>query len=550
MKQELFKSSVRSRFIKNLLCNTKIPIYNTVRIGDYIIKNCKYIYNISLIKCTKSGTLEGTGEFITLDDTFYWDADKVNETHSFTSNTGYYDSETHEWLGNYLRAYRDMKGINLMPFYNCFSGVYTDRFKLKYMEDTQGTYIGVYQGNSSYDTFVQGTETFNEAYIEKNPFKIFRVPVKLNKKYTIALDCDSNIRIAPAFINHGKLLEVSIGSRKLSLTDLYIQNKDSDGAMHPLSVNITNSEFIHPFIYTTTNNNQTKINGVVAEEDTGLTYEQLFQRYEKYFYLLIQVPSDNTSGLVILEGDYAEASVDKVFSNEIISEQVEDIVQTTTDYYGDISEYKLNNITDRNNKNYISSCPWISYAEVADLPFTNNQLNKPLIDISILDSSGNPFVYDFGYMEFCIKPNIYNNYNVAIYSWIPIIEGKIYIKLGNEISSKEISPYDPRNDDPFLDNMLISKLSLLQFNDEISYPFSDVLIEYLLLNVIDSADEISDDIKRIQRWFGVQSSPNFTYGAWNNALRIDVFNTTKYIKTIPHLDIVGYVDRNVESTTL
>ena len=87
-----------------------------------------------------------------------------------------------------------------------------------------------------------------------------------------------------------------------------------------------------------------------------------------------------------LEGDYTEASVDKVFSNEIISEQVEDTIQTTTDYYGDISEYKLNNITDRNNKNYISSCPWISYAEIADLPFTNNQLNKPLIDISILDT--------------------------------------------------------------------------------------------------------------------------------------------------------------------
>lgn len=783
MKQELFKSSVRGRFIKNLLCNTYIPTYDTVRPGDYIIKNCKYVYNISLIQCTKSGTLEGTGEFITLDYTFYWNTYKVNESQKFTSNTGYYDSETHEWLGNYLRAYRDMKGINLMPFYNCFSGVYTDRFKLKtevitnkynslsnitfmfnetlnttgmskqiypefrtiensmlnngnivsdsdhkcvyfridpdimyyiensleyrysvgytkdtpsvgskvyyetssflsklqHVEDTSckymvlyfsqdvpnkdiivyaastfniefessayhsfgkfnklvivknnmmymniqkdlvgimnvysgswgtstgvqdtisimsGTdvenstlinwmmlngktvyntsiskqksvnYLSVYQSSSSYDTYTQGTKEFNDAYMEKTPYKLFRVPVKFNRTYTIALDCASTIKIAPAFINHGKLLEVTIGSKKLSLTDLYIQNKDSAGSIHPISADITNSEFIHPFLFSLPNNNQTKVSNVVAQEDTGLTYEQLFHRYEKYLYLLIQIPKDNDSGLTILEGDYTEASVDKVFSNESAKEQSDvEFYNQRSETYVPISYERNKNTnmidmdTGKPNPYYVSSCPWISKVMMttSDIVFSENgSLSTKILDVKLLNSSGNPLDYDIGYMEYyCIKEYDSKGNQVPvllIYSWIPLNEGiKVRITYSNHSSKSSYYPYDPRNDDAFLDQMLISKLSLLQFNDNMSYPFSDVLIEYLLSNVIDSDDEISDNIKRIQIWFGVQNSPEFTYGAWNNALRIDVFNTVKYINTIPHMDIIGYVDKNVESTTL
>lgn len=807
MKQELFKSSVRGRFIKNLLCNTYIPTYDTVRPGDYIIKNCKYVYNISLIQCTKSGTLEGTGEFITLDYTFYWDAYKVNESQRFTSNTGYYDSETHEWLGNYLRAYRDMKGINLMPFYNCFSGVYTDRFKLKtevntkkynslsnvvfkfndtlnttgmgeqiypsfgviensdigindedghydsyyikeypdssrkciYFKCSENTayyivstlnpqvnhytmgyseeipslgstvyqvefsgdsfvhftdnlsykyivinfntdlatelvkvcsasvfdvhyestadytgmnrssfnkliissdmlaymykseyetytyypyengwmsnggyfdavpdtisivggtdsendsliswilfngvtvyntsitkqrvvnYLSVYQSSSSYDTYTQGTKEFNDAYMEKTPYKLFRVPVKFNRTYTIALDCGSTIKIAPAFVNHGKLLEVSIGSKKLSLTDLYIQNKDSNGNIHPISVDLTNSEFIHPFVFSLPNNNQTKVSNVVAVEDVGLTYEQLFQRYEKYLYLLIQIPKDNASGLVILEGNYLEAPVNKVFSNETIGEQsdVEFYNKQTRTYFVESCERNMNTnminpITNKPNPNYISSCQWVTRVNTRQntIKFApDGTLSTQIFDVEILNKNGNPLDYNIGYTEYHFSQEEMEEKGakitvtiLSIYSWIPLSAGmRVKITYSNDSHQSAYFPYDPRNDDSFLDSMLLSKLSLLQFNDNVSYPFADVLIEYLLSNVIDSADEISDNIKRIQMWFGVQNSPEFTYGAWNNALRIDVFNTAKYINTIPHMDMIGYVDKNIESTTL
>jgi hypothetical protein len=43
----------------------------------------------------------------------------------------------------------------------------------------------------------------------------------------------------------------------------------------------------------------------------------------------------------------------------------------------------------------------------------------------------------------------------------------------------------------------ITPLQLLAANTNISYPFSDKLVEYLLGNVITSADDIDDNIKRV-----------------------------------------------------
>lgn len=40
-------------------------------------------------------------------------------TTNYTSNSSTYDSETHEYFGNYLRWYRDLHDIDLMPYYNC-----------------------------------------------------------------------------------------------------------------------------------------------------------------------------------------------------------------------------------------------------------------------------------------------------------------------------------------------------------------------------------------------------------------------------------------------
>lgn len=533
MRQRFFTSTAQTRLIKNILSNTPIPIYDTVRPGDYIIKNCKYIYNISLIKCTKSGTLEGTGEFITLDYTFYWGIDKLNETERLRDNTGFYDSRVHEWLGKYLRAYRDMVGINLMPFYNCFSGVYTSRFNLVPININNKYIISVYESTQSYDTYSQGSEEFNNTYIDKNPYKILQIPIKLNRKYTIAIDCDSTVRIAPAFINHGHLVKVNIGTDQLSLTELLINGEDSS-----LSIEKTNTVFLEPFVIDINSKNQTAVNGIITEEDIGLTYEQLLQRYEKYLYLLIQLPSANTSSIVVLEGDYANVDCNNIFSLENINELNLNIYNNIIENEYEVLAFKTNEFTT------ISSAPYMACLNIENLSFIKNKLFAYIFSITSQESYGN--------LEYYFTPATEtSNYNLYIFSYVPITVGTIFnISWCNfeDISiEKIISANNIQENDALLDEFLLSKLSLLQFNDQKNYPFADRLIEYLTLNVIDSADEISDNIKRAQDYFGVSGRKYSTYGAWNNYLRIIVYLRSIRDKILTHLDNNGYIDKIVES---
>jgi len=108
------------------------------------------------------------------------------------------------------------------------------------------------------------------------------------------------------------------------------------------------------------------------------------------------------------------------------------------------------------------------------------------------------------------------------------------------------------------DNLLKSSLQLLQMNTNISYPFADRLVEYLVDNAITPMDNISENIKRLQ-WLlldrykeGKQSSgiPSIgkNYGIWDD----------KYVAVLYKLaieenlldtktDILGYVDKDIEA---
>lgn len=553
MRQRFFTSTAQTRLIKNILDNTYIPIYDTVQPGDYIIKGCKYIYNISLIRCIKSGNLEGDGEFLTLDYSFYWGVPKLNHTEKLRDATGFYDSKVHEWLGRYLRAYRDMVGINLMPFYNCFSGVYTSRFTLipidyvnKYTNEgitssVVGSKISVYESEQSYDEYSQGTEEFNAKYVEQSSYKILQIPIKLNRTYTIAVDCDSTVRVAPAFINHGHLVKVKLGTTELSLTDIIIDNKDEQGIISPISIEKTNTVFTKPFTIFINNKNQSIVDGIITKDDIGITYEQLLQRYEKYLYLLIQLPRDNTSSVVVLEGDYTNLSTEKIFSLESIEMKENNIFDEPEVYEASVEYSSVNTLTN------ISDAPYVAYLNVEGLKFDGDHLKSLILSIEPDDS--------YGYQEynFSIKQLPEGIFNLQIFSYIPIAEDtKFTIKYVNPILDDNDVLYSYPTEsvltnNELLDELLLSKLSLLQFNDEKNYPFADTLIEYLTLNVIDSAETISDNIKRTQDYFGGLNRIDSTYGAWTNYLRSIIYLDTRQDKKVTHLDNNGYVNRAVES---
>ena len=134
-----YENNLISGFIKYLISKTNLPIYNYVEDGDFLIKGCNYLYRGNVIRCLKTGMLnqdkyhdirddieEAEIEFIEHYQLF--ESKQSGNIFNFTSNRSYYDFETHRYLGEYLRAYKGVTDINLMPFYNCFSLNSTNKF--------------------------------------------------------------------------------------------------------------------------------------------------------------------------------------------------------------------------------------------------------------------------------------------------------------------------------------------------------------------------------------------------------------------------------------
>lgn len=378
MRQEFFTSTIQGRFIKSLLHDTWLPIYNTISIGDYIIKDYLYIHKKTLVKCDKSGIF-GKDARLHIISHYNFGEKYLKYTEKFQSPYNYYDSSTHEWLGKYLRCYRDIYELNLMPFYNCFSG--------NYLPNTIIRKDGI-------------ISTITKDY------KVAKIPIKFNTKYTIAIDCASDVYVAPAVIDKGNYVNVTTSLTEVNLTSRLCENN---------IVCKNNLSFKNPFIYEVENKNPQT--------------EQFYQRYENKLYMLIQVPVNNYSSIVVLEGDY-------------------------TDSHNDIEK-------------------------------------------------------------------------------IINVEG-----IG-ELSNKEIN------------ELFIGRLSLLQMSDNVSYPFADRLIEYLLWNTISSLDSIGDNIEWAQEMIQAYAiQDEFILGVWDNYLRYTIYRFYNKDKKSKHVDINGFVDKDVEKFLL
>lgn len=359
--QEYFNTSIMSKFVKNLLKNTYIPVCDTVNKGSFLIEGYTYIYETNLIKCTKTGylggryvqpTIYGTSEIkdqlsfhiestdpqghliqtsentdgdlynnysfeisddgnlleideeilerysfeitdaghLLITDSFNEYKDKYAEyttlrsyefgkkynkyTQNYISNSSYYDTKTHEYLGRFLRCLRDVRGIDLMPYYNIYSDNYLTNFRIS-------------------------EDGFQEYYT--NTFKILKVPIKFNQKYTIALDCPSEVWICPAlFCGDMPLVFKQQFEDDIAMTDVlneygnYIKNYSS-------------VSFRSPIVYEVENISEDSKYG-----DVDCSY---FQQYERNLCLLIQLPSSITTSIVILEGDYTKVGTERIVNN-------------------------------------------------------------------------------------------------------------------------------------------------------------------------------------------------------------------------------------------
>lgn len=325
MIQEFFKTTLISKFIKQLLANSPVPIYKLIFDNDDMVADCLYTYKDKLLRCTKSGRFKGVRGTLGRNDYLYVQEPlRVNEgsmtittfkdgeyrfteapfavtdnvvnvqmhteaefdivatlrpdtyvpgqTQVHISNINYYDEETHLKLGEYLRYLNNLYDLDLMPLYNCFNYKIANNVTLYQRREQQAN------GESR---VVSGVSE-----IASSKTKTYLVPIKFDKTYTIALESSFPVKMKAVFYNNGIMTDPS---GQLYLSD-YL-----DEAV----INYNSTQFSHPITYTLTNTQAVK-----TDADTSVSYYSMLHKYERYLYLAIQVTSDNTSSLAVLEGDY------------------------------------------------------------------------------------------------------------------------------------------------------------------------------------------------------------------------------------------------------
>ena len=286
MLQKFHTTTLQSNYIKYILNNFYIPTVPFTSNILHITQGNTYIHDGYFVIAKVSSALPPIREAIqknSLDyakyfikqEPYVFGKQYPGLTTNYKSNTIDYDSTTHYYLGEYLRAYKAYYNIDLMPYYNCFSNEYLNYIKLE--KSNHGKII------------------YNDTTTNTN-FTIISVPIKFCQKYTIAISCPSEVLMLPVFVDKKGILKTK--TNELNSLDYW-------GKSYP------DLRFDSPIVFESPH-----INSVSDTTQAAL------QTYDRYLKLLIQVPSNLKSSIVVLEGEFHNT---KTNSKRIINTSEEDI---------------------------------------------------------------------------------------------------------------------------------------------------------------------------------------------------------------------------------
>lgn len=403
-----------------------------------------------------------------------------NITGRYTSKILGYDADTHFYLGQYLRMMRDIFDLDMMPFYNCYCG------------DTLSDVDFDSQGN----VYTSSANSF---------YKIMSVPVRFGKTYTIAFNSELPVEMITVIYGRKGIIQSKtdnlndiISSDENSVSKNTYQSFQKMSFTHPITIR---TKSWHQLYKSYTRGKYGKLVDEAPDVEMSIedgNYDQGLGQFEKYLRLLIKVPSNNKSSLVVLEGDYGlgqKQESGNVNSVTFTNQSIWDSTVNSKTVSGDLIRPK----------------------------YVQNKL-KPKEEYRIVLNE----IANHGETEETIP---WTDTNTDT-----LFEG---------------------NDETYVVSPLLSPLGLLQLSDGNNYAFSNRLIEYLLQNVINPLDEFTKDVERIQAY--ATSIENklknkstytaaYTPGVWDYSLREYLFNLVKdSIYVNKRVDLTGYVDKDVET---
>lgn len=461
----------------------------------------------------------------------------LNFTRNFPIQNNIYDSDTHEYLGEFLRFQRDYLGVDLMPLYNCFSNrvcnnlnisINQPEYGLRDKRDENGNII--YRELPTLDeeeehahirevpkipvkeSYVKGTKKLKKQFYSRDKdFVIYMVPIKFFKEYTIALDCATSVEICCGL--YGDYLEelpelVLLNNDQLKVPPVNTTQFISDltyRRYNGLTFNtpivwsgIPYSDF-YTIVKQCASAGYEFIQGAFSDDEykkpkkevlESVYRERLFNK-ECDLKLFIKIPVQSRSSIVVLEGDYHD------YNNAKYSPEVVYVTQPVT-YQENINGKRVST-----TRNIITTqhTQWVK------------KHNKTI-----------------------------TNYETTLYAEVLDPRTRQLTIVKTELPEVEDRPFKP-----------ISPLQLLMFNTQESYPFSDRLLEYLTGNVITEWDENADNIRRAQKVMELNNNKLAINGAWEGKMRNILYDymmggnpsNVSFGIDVIH-DILGYVDKDVE----
>ncbi len=276
MAQEFYIDNLISRFVKCLLWDTYIPTVQIWKPGKRLIKGMTYItQNKHIVVANKdcdettSKTLENdlSSEYFKIIDNYIEGNFYKGISSNFESNSSLYDPSTHYALGQYLRYIRDMHNLDLLPYYNCYSGISSDKIRIDKNTNKINNYNNIDDGLVSYI-----------------------VPIKFNQEYTIYYNSDTPFYITPIYYD-------GISARNV---------EDNNGSIMS-NTRISRCSFDNPY----------KFEGVLFNGDALIQEKANQLILTDYLALLIEVPKKKFANLLVLEGNYKNV---KLNHNNLSSE--------------------------------------------------------------------------------------------------------------------------------------------------------------------------------------------------------------------------------------
>ena len=270
----------------------RIVMSSTGKCSDYLKDGVIQRYRKDSLRWERVGGLWEFGEKV------------LNDAMPLRIKNASYDRETHERLGDYLRAKRDVQGIDLMPLYNCFSDRTADRLRLTVRP---GARTCLSQGPGSKRAI---------RFWSEDGYKIYAIPVRFFQEYWIAIDASQGLELCCG-IWSGIGDSRSEGDPLSEATDPV---KDACRALPTVTyMNVGEARFGKPFkfdklTYTGYDRAAKRGDPYALSKDVG----EFFWNCEEDLKLFIKVPFSNSSTITVLEGNYqgfGDRTIEKAVAN-------------------------------------------------------------------------------------------------------------------------------------------------------------------------------------------------------------------------------------------